>query len=214
MKYPKINTLWKREEGSSNKGKILIGNYSLDEITNIKQWAVQEKIDGTNIRIHYHLHQGNPFIEFHGKTDDASIPRHLLKHLQSYFTVERLFKSFDVITNPSIVLYGEGYGPKIQSGGNYRKDAGFILFDIKIGSWWLKQELVKQIAQELDIPYAPIIGIMTEKQIVEYVKSKPLSLCSITPQVMEGIIARTPDLLLLRNGDRLMWKLKCKDFDK
>lgn len=43
-------------------------------------------------------------------------------------------------------------------------------------------------------------------------ESNPLSLCSEKPQVMEGIIARTDPLLLMRNNQRLMWKLKCKDF--
>ena len=221
MKYPKIQSLWKREEGSTNKGKILEGQYSLDEIPNIKQWEVQEKIDGTNIRIRFyhklegdinHYYSETPSIEIMGRGDDASIPNHLCKYLISHFNHERLSKVF--CTNEEVLLFGEGYGPKIQSGGNYRKDAGFILFDIKIGFWLLKQSDVKNIAESLEVPYAPIIGLMTEQEIVDYVKSKPLSLCSITPQVMEGIIARPPDLLFLRNGDRLMFKLKCKDFDR
>lgn len=213
MKYPKIQTLWKREE-AANKGKIIVGQYSLEEFGLIKRWQVQEKIDGTNIRIHYHMFKGSPLVEFHGRTDEASIPPKLLAYLQSYFTHERLYSVFDVFANPSIMLFGEGYGPKIQNGGNYRSDPGFILFDIAVGDWWLKQEDVKGTAASLNIPYAPMIGMMTEEEIVEYVKSKPLSLCSEKPQVMEGIIARTEPLLLLRNGERLMFKLKCKDFER
>lgn len=223
MKYPKINSLWKREEERKGqaKCKLIPGQYSLDEFGMIKQWQVQEKIDGTNIRIHFflkiegdvtHYYSEKPIIEFHGRTDEAQIPPHLLKYLMSYFTFDLLSKSFDVYKNPDITLYGEGYGPKIQSGGNYRKEVGFILFDIKVGSWWLKQKDVQQIARELSIPYAPIIGTMSEEEIVAYVKSNPQSLCSETPQTMEGVIVRTDPLLLLRNGDRLMWKLKCKDF--
>lgn len=49
MKYPKINTLWKREE-EANKSRIIIGEYALEECGLIKKWQVQEKIDGTNIR--------------------------------------------------------------------------------------------------------------------------------------------------------------------
>lgn len=224
MEYPKINTLWKREEGATNKGKVIEGNYALEEFKNIKQWEVQEKIDGTNIRIHYYLKlQGDrthyydeyPTIEFFGRSNEASIPRHLEDYLKSYFTHELLSKSFDLKTNEDIWLFGEGYGPKIQKGGgNYGKEVSFTLFDIKVGKWWLTRETVQTIASQLGVSFPPIIGVMTEEQIVEYVKSRPYSLCSLNPQIMEGVIARTPDLLLLRSGERLMFKLKCKDFDK
>ncbi len=209
MKYPKINSLWKREAGEK-KGKLIIGEYSLPEFCMIKQWQVQEKIDGTNIRINVYSVEHGTEIEFHGRTDEAMMPPKLLAYLQSYFTIDRFKKAFH--TNEEIYLYGEGYGAKIQCGGNYRKDMGFILFDVKIGSWWLKQEDVKEIAQKLDIPYAPIIGTMSEEEIITYIKSKPSSLCSETPQIMEGVIVRSDPLLLLRNGERLMWKLKCIDF--
>lgn len=216
MKYPKINSLWKREDITVKKKRheLIVGDYSLEEFGLIKKWVVQEKIDGTNIRIHYSIedreHTQDPIVEFDGRTDNAQIPKPLLKYLREHFTVERMASVFKPGTD--VLLFGEGYGPKIQSGGNYRTDTGFILFDIRIGNFWLKQEDVKNIALALQIPYAPIIGIMTEQEIVDYVKSKPLSLCSVTPQVMEGIIARTEPMLLLRNGDRLIWKLKCVDF--
>jgi len=49
MKYPKINTIWKRDE--SNKFKIIEGDFSKQEFANIKNWQITEKIDGTNIRL-------------------------------------------------------------------------------------------------------------------------------------------------------------------
>ncbi len=213
-----MQTLWKRHEET---GKILEGQYSLEEFSMINKWQVQEKIDGTNIRIRFYLIPAcysNTMkdilaVEFKGRTDEAQIPPHLLKYLYEHFTIERLSKIFDLNKKAEITLFGEGYGPKIQGpGGNYREDAGFILFDIKVGDWWLTQYDVEKIAESLEIPYAPIIGRMNKEEIIEYVKSKPLSLCSRIPQVMEGIIARTDPLLLLRNGDRLIFKLKVKDF--
>ena len=49
MIYPKINTIWKRDE----KGYILEGDYSAEEFKNIKEWDVSEKIDGMNMRVLY-----------------------------------------------------------------------------------------------------------------------------------------------------------------
>lgn len=217
MKYPKIHSLWKRVE---MKGELIEGDYAIPEFGNIKKWRVQEKIDGTNIRIEYTTTQEYGVtlinISFKGRTDEAMLPRHLDDYLRSYFTKEKLssiIKPQDEHTDKTIILFGEGYGPKIQSvGGNYRSDVGFILFDMWCSGWWLKQEAVKDIAEQLGIPYAPEIGIMTEEEIVDYVKSKPLSLCSNVPQMMEGVVCRPPDLLLLRNGDPVIMKLKCKEF--
>lgn len=221
MKYPKIHSLWKRagwylEEGKKNnpeyqKGKqsFIIGDYALPEFQIIKQWRVSEKIDGTNIRIHL-----SNKVEIHGRTDDSDIPKKLYHYLANEFTYEKLNKVF--LADSQIVniwLFGEGYGAGIQScGGNYRKDLGFILFDVFIDGWWLEQNSVQDIAYQLNIPCVPTLGLMTETQIIEYVKSKPFSLCSEDEQVLEGIVARTEPLLIRRNGEPLMMKLKCKEF--
>ena len=60
--------------------------------------------------------------------------------------------------------------------------------------------------------HVPTLGSMTEEEIVEYVKSKPLSHCSEDKQIMEGIVARTEPTLIRRSGEPLMMKLKCKEF--
>ena len=44
MKYPKMQTLWKRNE----KGLIQEGEYSLPEFYQIKKWIVYEKLHGTS----------------------------------------------------------------------------------------------------------------------------------------------------------------------
>lgn len=224
MEYPKINSLWKREgwnfeeekkrDSTYQKGgkNFIEGAYSLLEFAQIKEWRVEEKIDGTNIRIFYQ--EGK--VRFGGRTSNAQIPCELLNYLQETFTetlLDTIFPIDEKGLKPSIILFGEGYGPKIQAGGgNYRKDPGFMLFDIIIGRWWLTRESVFEIASKLGVPFPPQIGMLTEQQIVSYVKTNPQSLCSRIPQVMEGVICRTDPLLLLRNGLPLMWKLKCKDF--
>jgi ATP-dependent RNA circularization protein (DNA/RNA ligase family) len=225
MEYPKINSLWKRNgwyldeslkkvtniELQKGRQDFIEGDYAEEAFANIRYWDVDEKVDGTNIRIYYSNKDG-PKIEFKGRTEAANLPAHLVAHLTQTFTRELLDSVFHE-ENQSIILYGEGYGPKIQAcGGNYREDAGFILFDVYINGWWLQRGHVADIAKRLGIPSVPYIGRMTEIEIVEFVKSKPLSRCSHIPQMMEGVIARSSPLLLLRNGKPLKFKLKCRDF--
>lgn len=224
MEYPKIHSLWKREgwyfeEGKKNspgyqKGRqsFIIGDYAEPEFGAIKTWFVDEKVDGTNIRIMYR----NGKVEFGGRTADALIPARLLNYLQETLTPRELHRVFPCDEGepyPSVTLFGEGYGPKIQKGGgNYRSDQAFILFDVVVGGWWLKREDVHDIAVKFSIPITPLIGLMTEEEIVKFVKSQPPSLCSDTMQVMEGVVCRSHPLMLFRNGKPIMWKLKCKEF--
>jgi len=225
MEYCKINSIWKRhgcyfdqfgkERGDpyspEMKKKLIVGDYACPEFANIRKWSVDEKVDGTNIRIFYK----DGKVNFGGRTSAAQLPCHLLDYLQETFTDYALNKAFPAKEEepyPSVILFGEGYGPKIQAGGgNYRKDPGFILFDVVIGNWWLKREDVKIISEKLNIPMVPHIGIMTENEIVDFVKSKPLSRCSEVPQMMEGVVCRSEPLMLFRNGLPIMWKLKTRD---
>ena len=209
MKYPKINTIWKRDE--SNKYRIIEGEFSKKEFGGIKSWSITEKIDGTNIRVTLE----NNKIRFDGKTDDAQISAHMYEALKQIFTLKAMQEAFKEPVPAKVILYGEGYGAKVQKGGGlYRKDAGFILFDVWIDGWWLERENVVDIANKLNIKYVPEIGIMDYQKAIEYVKSKPLSTIAEEPKVIEGIVARSSPLMLFRDGTPIMWKIKVKDFEK
>ncbi len=205
MKYPKIKTLWKRDE---KKWNIIPGDYSCEEFKNVQKWHVTEKVDGTNIRI---MWNGTSVI-FGGRTDNAQIPCYLLENLQKIFTVDKIQSVFG---DSDVILFGEGYGPKIQKGGGlYCKDPSFILFDVFIGNWWIKQEDLQGIADDLGIKRVPIVGIMTEKEIEEYVKNSPESICAEQKRESEGVMCRSEPLMLFRNKRPIMFKLKVKDYEK
>ena len=108
-------------------------------------------------------------------------------------------------------LYGEGFGAKIQKGGgNYRKDQGFVLFDVVIDGIFLKREDVEDIANKLDIESVPIVGYGTLEDAVKTAKE---GFCSNWgPFKAEGIVARPSVELLDRRGYRVITKIKCKDF--
>lgn len=208
MEYVKINSLYKR--GLDHN--IIEGQYSLDEFTSVNRWQVEEKIDGMNIRIEYKVNDDTTTMSILGRTKDAQMPVVMNEWFANnqMMTIE-LFK--EIFENcPNVILFGEGYGPKINSGGYYRKDTSFILFDVIIGRWWLDREGVKKIAERLNLDMCPDLGIMTVDQIVNFVKSKPLSKIAREPRMMEGIIARSDPFMFQRNGQPVMFKLKCKEF--
>lgn len=204
-KYPKIQTIWKRNA----ENEIIEGEHSREEFKEIQKWDVTEKINGTNIRINYE--PGH--LQIDGRTNNAEIPEHLKKVLLELFTVAIMGSVFGKKDGTSVTLFGEGYGSKIQKGGGlYRKDAGFILFDVKIGDWWLLRETVDDIASKLNIKSVPYIGYMDIDSIIDYVKARPESLVAEQTKIMEGVVCRTKSMMLSRNGTPVMWKLKVRDF--
>lgn len=202
--YHKINSIFKRD---LKTGKFT-SEYSTDEFEYLKdnEWVWTEKIDGTNIRIMW----DGVVTTIGGKTDNASIPSPLIAKLGTYSFDDQFREHFKDTT---LCLYGEGFGPKIQNGGKYIHEQDFILFDVKIGEWWLKREDVQDVADKLNLFCVPIVGKGTLKMAEEYVKTNPWSLCSIEDNKSEGIVARPTVELKSRNGQRIITKLKCKDFE-
>ena len=206
--YHKIETVYKRElDGNRN---IIEGQYSIPEFEMLKDitWVWTEKIDGTNIRIM----PDKDVIRFGGKTDRAQIPTPLLDVLQDTFTLDNMQNVFKGETD--ICLYGEGYGKKIQKGGNYIPDGNnFILFDIRVGKWWLTRETCEDIAEQLEIPIVPIINEGTLLEAVEYVKvGFKSTIAHNTDYEAEGLVMKPKYDLFARNGKRIISKIKHTDF--
>lgn len=224
--YPKIQTLFKRDAN----GIIIPNQYTLDEFKYLENntWECTEKIDGTNIHIDL-----APVIDtdidevvdykmlFNGRTERAVIPEHLLIKLKSIFDkgtlVDYFYKDNEDNNDCPITLYGEGYGKKIQSGGgNYIKDGvDFILFDIRVGKWWLSRTSIEVIAKDLGLKVVPLIGYMTIPEAIEYVKKGFKSIIAENKDYdAEGLVLKTPNGLLLRSGERIITKIKTCDFRK
>lgn len=204
--YHKIQTVYKRDEGTNFK-TLLEGEFSLPEFEYLSgnEWVFTEKVDGTNIRV---MFDGNT-ITFGGKTDAAQIPAFLVTRLNELFLLQ--VDTFANLFPSGVCLYGEGYGARIQKGGgNYRPNQDFVLFDVKIGDWWLQRVDVEDIAAKLQIDIVPIIGRGSLYDMVEMTKG------SFNSQwgnfVAEGIVARPATELKTRSGDRVITKIKHKDF--
>ena len=220
MQYHKIQGLYKRymylDRKDPNYGKFIIGKYSKPEFKYLKdnKWVWTEKIDGTNIRVCCYTNPLIQEVELKGKTDKAEIPNHLLERLKVLFPKDKIFSIFELSEEkPDVYLYGEGYGYKIQSGCKYfggRKEVDFILFDIRIGNWWLKREDVEKVAYQLGIKVVPIVGQGTINEAIKFIKRGFTSMFGDFRA--EGLVIRPEIELKSRGGERIITKIKYKDF--
>lgn len=208
--YHKINSPFKRDKDV--KGfPIIKGDWAIDEFNMLQecQWIAHEKIDGTNIRIRF----DGEIVRFGGRTERAQIPTMLLDKLQELFPVDKMKENFSD-TNPEnpIMLYGEGFGAKIQKGGgNYIPDGvSFILFDVKVGDWWLKDEDVTGVAKGLGIQRAPEVKTGTLNELFEFIEDGFKS--TFGDFWAEGIVVKPIHQLFNRGGNRIITKIKHKDF--
>lgn len=201
IEYPKINTIWKRDPETH---KIIEGQYSEDEFSAINRWLVTEKIDGMNIRV---IWNGED-VEFRGRTDAAQLPPELLKYLTLTFNKPTMQKTFSY----PVILFGEGYGNKIQKVGHlYSDKQKFILFDVWQGDYFFDWHIVKDITDALGIDTVHSFGVLDTEFIIENIIKDEFSERDATSP-FEGVVCRSYPTLFNKYHNRIIWKLKVKDY--
>lgn len=220
MEYQKINTLFLRDE----KKVIIPSSFTCDEFEYLKdcKWECTEKIDGTNIRVYISREYDGEDdwlygVSFMGRTNNSTIPEHLnLKLQQIFYRVDWKTVFPSLMPGDSVCLYGEGYGNKIQKGSSYiSNDVDFILFDVKYNNWWLERKNCEDIANKCGIKIVPIVGYMTIPEAIDLVKKGFKSSISEDKNLIaEGLVLKTPQGLLSRDGNRIITKIKHNDFVK
>lgn len=211
IEYTKIDTLFKRDMGGTKK--LIEGEYRNKTVEFLKdnEWIGTEKVDGTNIGICWDGHK----VSYQGRTDRAQIPAHLMNKLIEMFGGEINEELFEQkFGEMQVILFGEGYGPKIQKGGgNYRSDVSFILFDVYLSeqNLWLKRDSIEDIARTFGIDVVPIVFRGNLDDAVAYIKTKPKSTMGTAD--MEGIVCKPAVDILDRMGRRIIVKIKVRDFE-
>ena len=245
--YQKINTIFLRDAKNVIMPYEPFVKPEFEYLRGLK-WRGEEKVDGTNMRIEVtkaevwddpmepSVLEGVEFnVRIAGKTDNAQIPKNLLKHMQEKYTDEKVFaalglKKFIPIEEwaehkwnsyndiPNIyTIYGEGFGEGIQSGGWYIKGGNeFIVFDVKVNNIYLKIDARNEIAKKLGAPIVPCIGYFTLDEAIDFVRKGFHSYIAENSEakMAEGLVLRTDLGLCDRMGERLIVKVKYEDFQK
>lgn len=204
--YEKIETIFVRDEKTKKLNENVYRNETVKFLKDI-DWEFTEKIDGTNIRIVWDGHK----VSYYGRTDKAQIPSQLMNRLIELFGGDVNEEMFEQkFGEKNVMLIGEGYGAKIQNGSSYREDSDFILFDVLINDNYLSRENVKSIANYFNIDVVPTIMVGKLEDGINWVKTKPKS--KIGTANSEGLVARPLVELKDRTGNRIILKIKVRDF--
>ena len=206
LSYPKIDSLFLRDLDNNNRS-FLVGKWAREEFEYLKNlpWSWTEKIDGMNIRVIWDGRQ----VHFRGRNDGTQIHTRLGDHLRAKFLTSKLA---EVFSEPA-TLYGEGYGDRIQKlGAQYLPSQEFILFDVFCKNW-LPREAVTEIAEKLDLPVVPVVGVGPLTMAIDFAAAGFFSQVAVPPKPLaEGIVMRPPIELQDRHGARIITKAKFKDF--
>ena len=220
MLYPKIQTLFNRfPKGHEQQFKVDETQIRRPEYAMFDKWLVTEKIDGMNVGVDFNNGE-DPEVVIHGRSYKAQFSPDLLGYLKAKFTPENLVGALTYKDKlpTTATIFMEGYGPGIQKGGYYRSDKSFRVFDINIDGVWLNWHTVLDICKKLQVRPVPVYIYDSTDAIVAEVKYGLLSTVARVEngedRIAEGVVVRTEPLLLDRTGDRVMWKLKTRDFSR
>lgn len=204
--YQKIETLYKFDSDVKKFRKEFY-NPIVEYLKDCK-WYGTEKIDGTNIRI---LWNGHHF-EFGGRTDNAVIPKELMKVLTDKFNDDMELVFEQKFGQKEVMLFVEGYAGKIQ-GGIYSGSESIIGFDIMIGDIYLDKLVSFQIFKELGIDVVPLLEFNNLQEAINYVKTHNQSIIQPESKI-EGLVCFPAQRIYDHMNNRIIVKIKNKDLDK
>jgi len=231
-KYPKIDTLFIRDENHKVKPEVRITDFD-----NIKNIIITEKIDGTNAQILLGINYDTLDVKVRFCSRENEIEKKDIMYIADtcykklkidkiaewyYNNIALNQKEARIKDNATEVrLFGEVYGDKINTGAKYSNTRDFRLFDIQIGSHFVTYEELCTLAEGLEIKVVPVIYQGPLGDLLEYEKLKGF-LKNFKTRIIgeggtgglgEGIVIRPEPLLLTRFGERIIVKIKRSDFE-
>lgn len=210
--FSKIYAPFKREGLKDKCVKIGLWQNPAFEATQNLNWGWTEKIDGTSIGVKWDGER----VSFVGHTDKSQIPPKLQDWLNKKFgtpEAESLFES--TFGETCVTLYGEGISK--ETNYNYGFVWGnFIFYDVfcdTSNQFW-SRDRVHEIAKifELTEPEVLFVGSIADavRMLIDTKENKIKS--KLDPSLpIEGIVGRPP-VELIYNGQRLITKVKYKDY--
>jgi len=166
-----------------------------------------EKIDGTSVGLKWDGER----ISFVGHTEKSQFAPSYLKYLQNRFGTKE-FESCveEIFEDKSVTIYGEGISKDYNVHYGY-PNGEFIFYDVQLANGkFMNRKALGDIAEKLGL-IMPYTGCYTIQQAIDFVKQRPMS--KLDPSVrMEGLVLRPLIELYTNNDERIICKIKVKDF--
>lgn len=224
--YQKIPTIYARDPQTH---RVVVGEYATPELQHLAdaRWIAEEKVDGESIRVEL-----GPFGEtlyFRGRKDRSQLSAKRSDFLATRFDLEKLRALFqmdrfaEIGDHPDTVLYCELFGLDVQKAGRFYSPSAYMvmLFDVRMGRRWASREDVLEIASELDIcapslwtsASPPTVTLSEATRIAQVGFSSTFSAEEEKPMA-EGLILRPVVDLFDAKGNRILAKIKTRDFER
>ena len=183
--------------------------YKNQDILAYKECYALEKIHGTSAHISYNKGEVKVF---------AGGGNH--QSFLGLFNIEALKAKFDAMCLEGVcIVYGENYGGKQQGmSGTYGKEPKFIVFEVKIGDYWLNIPKAEVVAKELGLEFVSYKRIPCEIEAINTERdtnSVQAIRNGITePKMREGIVLHPIEEYTKNNGTRVIAKHKRPEFSE
>ena len=177
--------------------------YKNQDILLFKECYAMEKIHGTSAHLSYNKGEVK-FFAGGGNYDN----------FVALFNIEDLKKRFEevIISNETVVVYGESYGGKQQGmSAVYGKEGKFVAFEVKIGDAWLNVPKAEQIALGVGLEFVHYNRISTKMSAIDAERdalSVQAKRNGIGEHPREGIVLRPIEEVIKNNGNRIIAKHK------
>lgn len=213
FQYPKLQTLYCRGDRGA-----LLPHVSRPEFGLSLDWYVTEKLDGTSMRVEILPAVDAPFpgLKIAGRTNRADLSSPPVSSgvevIAAWFdrpTVDAFLK----FCPQGALVFGELCGPKIQGNPLAFDQPHFAAFDVYdyLEHRFLDfPDVIGMVDHDLLPAHVPVAGWMSRPEIVDRVEAGMTS--ALAPHAAEGVVCRTIPTLYNSRGERVMWKLKSKDF--
>jgi hypothetical protein len=184
------------------------------------RWIKTEKVDGTNIRIILDTQDENRERNFYIGSRKLILNQNDKSSNQFFDCLNdiNIFKLIEYFKDvkQTIIIYGEGYGAGVQKGGIYSPKKNFRVFDIRIGNAYQDWEYIEKVCIDNQLNIVPVIGECEELNYEECIKSLNEFQNTLINEgdggKPEGVVYKFEPVLLNKYGERLIFKVKFKDF--
>ena len=188
-------------------GYLHIDNlYKNTEILNFKECYAMEKIHGTSAHISW---KENKVSFFSGGESHSKF--------LTLFDEDKLTTTFEELFEFDVILFGEAYGGKQQGmSETYGKELKFIVFDVKVGDFWLDVLNAKNVADKLGLDFVDFVKCATDIEKLDFERDRPSTQAKLNgikeDRLREGVVLRPLIELKKNNGDRIIVKHKHEKF--